>query len=954
MTFGSLLIFSNNTTIVKASETVDNEQVTSTTQTVVDSNQKNTSETQESSIKNVNNNTENQNQDIGKQVNYNKKIVSNNQVGTNIQAGTSTSINDSKESPATTVIGNSVEDTQTYESIEQTSKKINQQNTGLNQLYFGLAGDAEIDQQAKALGATDMSTLNTNGYLIKSGLVDNQMKMVVQGKDSTGLYYALNTLNNLLSNKSSLTNVNITESPQMSIRGVIEGFYGQPWSQQARKDLFKFMGNHKMNVYIYSPKDDEYLRNNWKELYPQEKLNQIKELVDAARKNHVSFVYTLSPGNDITYSSQEDFDKTIAKFDQLRSIGVTQFYIALDDIPLGMTDADSEIFKNHPTTNYPNNPWSALADAQAFYINKVQREYIKKNNLPDLWLVPTNYSGSQQDPFKEAQGEVLDKDIRLQWTGEGVFSDKITKDSVVQAGKTYHSNHLFIWDNFPVNDSDQDRLYLNSLNGRDKDLYQVMDGFTSNPMIQPYASWFGLAGYGEYMWNANTYSPTVSLENTIHEMAGTDPQALVALQQFVDLNQYWDYASDSDKLRAPILSGFISNFENAEYGSKEYFENKQKLIERLDIIVNAPETLKNMKEIGFYNDSLPWINAASHWAKALLASIQLRDDINSGNANSDGLGLIFDDLTKQVDLATQKALPDSRTGQPDLVITPSVGDGVFQKFVQKTTSLLNNWLGASVTQAEAKRLNSEATTEIPHNENYLAENMNDTDLNTKFWSNRSIKVGDTIKVDLKNSQLIQRIDIHQGKSDDEVTGDMFKKATIYAANNEDGSDKIAIGEVTPTANFQLNLNQPIKARYLFVIATSSADNWLQIRNISVYNNTGLNIQNIQAIDNTTSKAIFDGNIQTSYAGVLSNPQDNGVIEQSFSPTNGMKNIYLSGRVDGMIYVHSNGEWKEIGRVTRNHSINKFAINVKEIDRIKLVLNSNQSDFVINDFGLSMK
>ena len=851
----------------------------------------------------------------------------------------------------TTTIGNSVEDTQTYQEIQKTTDTMNANQVNVDQAYFGLAGDKVVDQQLANMDATTAAKLNDDGYLIKSGVVNSKKTLVVQGKDATGLFYGINHLNNLIDKKSDLSKINISESPQMLIRGVIEGFYGEPWSQQARKDLFKFMGDHKMNVYIYSPKDDDYLRKNWKELYPQDKLDQIKDLIYAAKKNHVQFVYTLSPGNDITYSSKEDFDKTVAKLNQLKSIGVTQFYIALDDIPLGMTDADAAIFKNHPTTNYPNNPWSGLADAQAFYVNKVQRDYVKKNNLPDLWLVPTNYNGSKRDPFKEAQGEALDKNIRVQWTGEGVFSGDITNESVEKAKETYHTDHIFIWDNFPVNDSDQERLYLNPVRSRSKKLYQIMDGFTSNPMVQPYASWIGLSSYGDYMWNADKYNPDANLQDTIRELAGDDPEVVVTMQQFVDLNQYWNYATEEDQVHAPILSNFVNKFEQADYGTAAYQEAKKDLLDRLNIISNMPTTLQKMKTSGFYNDSLPWINAASHWGKAMIASVEIMDAIKSNQ--TDKLSASFSTLNEQVKLANEKSLPDNRTGKPDLVLTPTVGDGVFESFVAKANQAVDGYLGTKTLVTGTAQLASTATTNIPQNGDYAPSNMNDNDLNTKFWSNRSIKTGDTFTVDLKESQEIQRINLHQGISDDATSGDIFKVATIYAGNSADGSDKFAIGEVTPTGNYQLDLNQPIKARYIFITATSDSDNWLQIRNISVFGKTGLSIDNIQATDNSSSKGMFDGTVKTAFTGTLTDSQTTGTIEQTFEATDA-KTIYLTGKVSGTIYVHQNNKWQELGRVEDNQSLTKLKIKGGSIEGIKLVIDSNTSEFVINEFGLSSK
>ena len=41
---------------------------------------------------------------------------------------------------------------------------------------------------------------------------------------------------------------------------------------------------------------------------------------------------------------------------------------------------------------------------------------------------------------------------------DGGFSDQITVDQVTKAATTYNNKHLFIWDNFPVNDGQRGRL----------------------------------------------------------------------------------------------------------------------------------------------------------------------------------------------------------------------------------------------------------------------------------------------------------------------------------------------------------------------------------------------------------------------------------------------------------------------------------------------------------------
>ena len=48
------------------------------------------------------------------------------------------------------------------------------------------------------------------------------------------------------------------------LSGVIEGFYGQPWSRPERLELFDWMEIAHLNSYLYAPKDDLKLRARWR------------------------------------------------------------------------------------------------------------------------------------------------------------------------------------------------------------------------------------------------------------------------------------------------------------------------------------------------------------------------------------------------------------------------------------------------------------------------------------------------------------------------------------------------------------------------------------------------------------------------------------------------------------------------------------------------------------------
>ncbi len=82
----------------------------------------------------------------------------------------------------------------------------------------------------------------------------NNKEIILAGNDERGTYYALQTLKQLLKD-NQLPIIEIQDYPAICYRGVVEGFYGTPWSHNARLRQLQFYGENKMNTYIYGPKE---------------------------------------------------------------------------------------------------------------------------------------------------------------------------------------------------------------------------------------------------------------------------------------------------------------------------------------------------------------------------------------------------------------------------------------------------------------------------------------------------------------------------------------------------------------------------------------------------------------------------------------------------------------------------------------------------------------------------
>ena len=77
--------------------------------------------------------------------------------------------------------------------------------------------------------------------------------------------------------------------------GLIEGFFGRPWSWSQRAEAVRFLAPHGYRFYLYAPKADAWLRRRWREPYPEAELAALAELRDVCRAAGVRFGIGLSP-----------------------------------------------------------------------------------------------------------------------------------------------------------------------------------------------------------------------------------------------------------------------------------------------------------------------------------------------------------------------------------------------------------------------------------------------------------------------------------------------------------------------------------------------------------------------------------------------------------------------------------------------------------------------------------
>lgn len=325
------------------------------------------------------------------------------------------------------------------------------------------------------------------------------------------------------------TSAVIADFPSFPERGVVEGFYGTPWTHQDRLDILRFEGAHGMNVYYYAPKDDPYHRKLWRDAYPPEGQKQLGELARTAQHEFVDFCFAISPGLTMAYSSDHDFEVLTNKLASVGKLGVSCFALFLDDVPQDMQDPqDKAQFKT-------------LAQAHIYLTNKLYKHLKEQSAANRLVLTPTTYTNEwgNRDYIKEL-GAGVDPNVPIVWTGPKVFSPAITAEQTRDWSEYLHRSPL-IWDNFPVNDGARWCRYLGPLTGRDPHLAGAARGLVSNPMNEAHASMIPLETIADYLWNAAAYDPAQSETHAVVSQYGQDaPRLLAPFLRTYGTSYYWE------------------------------------------------------------------------------------------------------------------------------------------------------------------------------------------------------------------------------------------------------------------------------------------------------------------------------------------------------------------------------------------------------------------------------
>lgn len=267
-------------------------------------------------------------------------------------------------------------------------------------------------------------------------------------------------------------------SPSTPPLGIIEGFFGRPWSWEAREAYAGFLATKGFDFYLYAPKSDAYLRRQWQQDWPELEWAKLKQLRECYRSAGVRFGLGLSPlelyRQPIATSRQQLKHKVL----RLNDLKPDILCLLFDDMRGDLPD---------------------LAHRQA-ELAQVAAEYTTATHLI---LCPTYYSpdpilekvfGARPKQYWETLGRQLPEAMDIFWTGPLVCSTTYPRSHLLEMTEQL-GRKPFLWDNYPVNDGavKSKLLPLMAYPETHCGLSDLVSGHAANPMNQASLSKIPLA-----------------------------------------------------------------------------------------------------------------------------------------------------------------------------------------------------------------------------------------------------------------------------------------------------------------------------------------------------------------------------------------------------------------------------------------------------------------------------
>jgi beta-N-acetylglucosaminidase/Protein of unknown function (DUF4127) len=301
----------------------------------------------------------------------------------------------------------------------------------------------------------------------------SERRIEIGASTPRGAFYALGRLEQLGVEGKLADDLQLNDAPAFARRGVFESFAAGRWSPRDRLDHLQFLGRVRMNRYYYAPTPVSGATDKWREPLRKDEIEQLKDLIRAARENFVEISYGIRVGESISRTSEFDQNLVTTKLGSLAGLGIRGFMLIFP--------SSAEIPREASSRSQSN----AVAEAQTHLINRVREYLTRLGGEFELTVV------SPASP--ETVPDVVT-----------ILSNESIQHGELPGGRT------IAHENFPSNEQKPWRLFLGPLRGRSAAADQVT-GIVAVPMFQAYASRLPLTTVADYAWNPRSYRPETAI-----------------------------------------------------------------------------------------------------------------------------------------------------------------------------------------------------------------------------------------------------------------------------------------------------------------------------------------------------------------------------------------------------------------------------------------------------------
>lgn len=531
-------------------------------------------------------------------------------------------------------------------------------------------GGAGARDALRALRAPEREDLPAGGYRIAVGRASGRDTVALDGVGADGLFHAAQTLRRLV-REGRVAGVTVRDWPSTAVRGMTEGFYGQPWSREERLTQIEFMGRTKQNRYLYAAGDDPYRQTRWRDPYPAERRADFRALAAKARAEHVTLGWAVAPGQAMCMSSANDVKALTRKIDAMWTLGVRVFQLQFQDVSYSEWHCgrDAETFGSGP---------EAAARAQAGVASAVQRHLADRYpGAQPLSVMPTEFYQDGTTAYREALARELDERVQVAWTGVGVVPRTITGGELAGARDAFR-HPLITMDNYPVNDFAQDRIFLGPYTGREPAVAIGSAALLANAMEQPAASRIPLFTAADFAWNPRGYRPQESWQAAIDDLAGGDARTGDALRALAGNNAASVLGADESAYLRPLLAAFRASRTSPRAGAAAREEAARELRAAFTVMRRTPQRLKGAAGGALVGEVRPWSEQLSRYGRAG----ELTVDLLEAQRRGDGAA------AWRASLALEPVREALRASDA------TVGEGVLDPFLDRAREEADAWTGA--------------------------------------------------------------------------------------------------------------------------------------------------------------------------------------------------------------------------------------------------------------------